>query len=81
MRRAAGLTALLALGGLLPPPAWAQEPVPPAAPAPLAIGAAAPDFVLAGATREGVLPAPVRLSDLRDHTVVIAFFYRAKTRG
>jgi len=28
-----------------------------------------------------VLAAPVRLADLRDKTVVIAFFYRARTKG
>lgn len=50
-------------------------------PSPLAVGDSAPDFALAGATRDGVLAQPVRLSDLRDQTVVIAFFYRAKTRG
>ena len=48
---------------------------------PLAVGAVAPDFALTGATREGVLPALVRLRDFRDQTVVIAFFYRARTKG
>ena len=48
---------------------------------PLAVGAVAPDFALPGATRDGVLPAPVRLSDFRDQTVIIAFFYRARTKG
>jgi hypothetical protein len=48
---------------------------------PLAIGAVAPGFSLTGATREGVLASPVRLEDLRDKTVVIAFFYQAKTKG
>jgi hypothetical protein len=48
---------------------------------PLAIGAVAPGFALTGATREGVLASPVRLEDLRDKTVVIAFFYQAKTKG
>ncbi|MDH4130548.1 MAG: hypothetical protein OEW17_01625 [Gemmatimonadota bacterium] len=51
------------------------------APTPLAVGAEAPEFGLAGAVRGGLLPAPVRLSDLRDQTVVIAFFYRARTKG
>jgi peroxiredoxin len=51
------------------------------APTPLAVGAKAPDFALVGAGRGGVGPAPVRLSDLRDQTVVIAFFYRARTKG
>jgi peroxiredoxin len=41
----------------------------------------APDFVLPGATRYGVLRDPVRLSDLRGKTVVLAFFYRARTKG
>jgi hypothetical protein len=48
---------------------------------PLAVGTVAPDFALVGATREGVLADTVRLSDFRDQTVVIAFFYRARTRG
>jgi hypothetical protein len=48
---------------------------------PLARGAAAPGFSLTGATREGVLASPVRLEDFRDKTVVIAFFYQAKTKG
>jgi peroxiredoxin len=40
----------------------------------------APDFELPVATREGV-QGRVRLSDFRDQTVVIAFFYQARTRG
>ena len=50
-------------------------------PTPLAVGAVAPDFALTGATREGVLERPVRLADFRDQTLVIAFFYRARTKG
>lgn len=41
----------------------------------------APDFALTGATRFGVLKAPVRLSDFRGRTVVLAFFYQARTKG
>lgn len=48
---------------------------------PLKIGAVAPDFSLPGATRYGVLAKPIRLSDFRDKTVVIAFFYKARTSG
>jgi len=48
---------------------------------PLAVGDTAPEFALAGATAEGVLASPIRLGDFRDQTVVIAFFYRARTRG
>ena len=59
---------------------------PPAAPAPpslpvLEVGALAPDFALAGATRYGVLRDPVRLSDYKGKTVVLAFFFKARTRG
>jgi hypothetical protein len=48
---------------------------------PLTPGSLAPDFSLGGGSREGVLPRPIRLSDLRDQTVVIAFFYQAKSKG
>jgi peroxiredoxin len=41
----------------------------------------APDFSLPGATRYGLLASPVKLSDLRGKTVVIAFFYQARTKG
>ncbi|MDX2121486.1 MAG: hypothetical protein SF070_10585 [Gemmatimonadota bacterium] len=61
---------------LMAAPLAAQE-----RPTPLAVGAVAPDFALTGATREGVLERPVRLSDFRDQTLVIAFFYRARTKG
>jgi hypothetical protein len=46
-----------------------------------AVGAMAPDFTLPGATRYGVLKAPVHLSDYRGQTVVLAFFYQARTKG
>ena len=54
-------------------------PQPPAAPIP--VGEMAPDFSLPGATRYGLLQNPVRLADLRGQTVVIAFFYQARTKG
>jgi hypothetical protein len=41
----------------------------------------APDFTLNGATRYGLLKTPVRLSDYRGRTVVLAFFYQARTKG
>ena len=56
-------------------------PAAPAPPPPFEIGAAAPDFALAGATRYGVLREPVRLSDYKGKTVVLAFFFKARTRG
>jgi cytochrome oxidase Cu insertion factor (SCO1/SenC/PrrC family) len=61
------------------PGARAQQP---AAPAPeLGVGAAAPDFTLPGATRYGVLKGPIHLSDFKGKTVVLAFFYKARTKG
>ena len=52
-----------------------------AASKPLEIGAVAPDFTMKGATRYGVLTKPVRLSDFKGKTVVLAFFYKARTKG
>jgi hypothetical protein len=49
--------------------------------APLEVGAVAPDFSLRGATRYGVLAKPVRLSDFKGKTVVLAFFFKARTSG
>jgi peroxiredoxin Q/BCP len=47
----------------------------------LAVGAVAPDFELPGATRYGLLESPIRLSDYRGETVVLAFFFRVRTPG
>ncbi|MEJ2204482.1 MAG: redoxin domain-containing protein [Gemmatimonadota bacterium] len=47
----------------------------------LAVGEMAPDFALPGATRYGLLTEPVRLSDYRGETVVLAFFFRVRTGG
>ena len=47
----------------------------------LEVGQMAPDFALPGATRYGTLKEPVRLSDYRGETVVLAFFFRVRTRG
>ena len=79
MRRSFLLGAFGAL--LLAAPAAAQDPPQQPAAPPLEIGAMAPDFELPGATRYGVLAEPVRLSDFRGKTVVMAFFFRARTRG
>ena len=48
---------------------------------PLEVGAVAPDFTMKGATRYGVLANPVHLSDFKGKTVVLAFFYKARTSG
>ena len=62
------------------PVARAQNAAP-AAPPVLDTGTVAPDFALPGATRFGVLRDPVRLSDFRGKTVVLAFFFKARTKG
>jgi hypothetical protein len=70
------LLATLAVGALgfaLPVAAQEGEPI--------AVGQAAPDFELSGATRYGLLEEPVHLSDFRGNTVVLAFFFKARTRG
>ena len=46
-----------------------------------AVNEVAPDFALSGATRYGLLQTPVRLSDYRGRTVVLAFFYQARSKG
>ena len=60
----------------------AQQPA--AAPPPQTgpkVGDVAPDFTLPGATRYGLLRDPVTLSSMRGKTVVLAFFFKARTRG
>jgi peroxiredoxin Q/BCP len=78
MRHTLVLTLLAAsLGAAAPAPAAAQE----SDSGLLAVGEMAPDFALPGATRFGVLEEPVRLSDYRGDTVVLAFFFRVRTKG
>jgi peroxiredoxin Q/BCP len=45
------------------------------------VGDIAPEFALTGATRYGILRDRVKLSDYRGNTVVLAFFFKARTRG
>ena len=47
----------------------------------LPAGSMAPDFSLTGTTRYGMLRDPVKLSDHRGDVVVIAFFFKVRTRG
>lgn len=47
----------------------------------LKVGDLAPDFTLAAATKDGVRAKPVRLSEFRGQTVVLAFFPKAHTSG
>jgi hypothetical protein len=78
---------ILAAAFLVPGLAFSQvAPAPAAAgPAPGAngpqVGSVAPDFSLPGATRYGRLQNPVKLSDFRGQTVVLAFFFQARTKG
>jgi peroxiredoxin Q/BCP len=73
MRRAAALCLFAGTLALAPAAAGAQEL--------MAVGEMAPEFELTGATRYGILAEPVRLSDFRGETVVLAFFFRARTPG
>ena len=81
MRRILSGAALL----LAAVPLAAQQPAPPppAPPAavPLEVGVEAPDFTLPAATMAGLSAKPVHLKDLRGQTVVLAFFYKARTKG
>jgi len=58
----------------------AQQPAAPATPTP-EVGSMAPDFAITGATRFGLLRDSIRLSDFRGQTVVLAFFFKARTKG
>ncbi|MFL5619147.1 MAG: hypothetical protein ACJ79A_12250 [Gemmatimonadaceae bacterium] len=60
--------------------AGAQQPAASGNPPP-EVGSLAPDFALPGATRYGVLRDSARLSDFRGKTVVLGFFYKARTKG
>lgn len=78
LRRSAFSLALLAGAATT---AFGQEAVPGSAATAPTVGQMAPDFTLPGATRYGLLKAPVKLSELRGQTVVIAFFPKARTKG
>ena len=85
VRTAVGLGAIAALAALLLAPASplaAQAtPAPAVTAGGPAVGDPAPDFSLVAVTRYGALRDPVRLADLRGQTVVLAFFYKARTKG
>jgi len=70
------LTALTAVA-MAAAPAQAQDE----AAQPLEVGTVAPEFSLEGGTRYGVLAEPIQLSDFKGKTVVLAFFFRARTKG
>lgn len=75
-RHAVGLLALCALAVS----ASAQNAAAPATKSP-DVGTIAPDFTLPAATRYGVLRDSIKLSDYRGKTVVLAFFFKARTKG
>ena len=78
--RVAALTLAAVLGSATA--AMAQQPA--AAPPPQTgpkVGDTAPDFSLPGATRYGLVRDPVQLSSMKGKTVVLAFFFKARTRG
>jgi thioredoxin-dependent peroxiredoxin len=77
MKRSLSILSALAIAGAASP-ALAQQSAPAA---PLEVGAVAPDFALPGATRHGVLQNQIHLSDYKGKTVVLAFFFKARTRG
>ena len=72
--------ALAAMLVLAASTAGAQQPAAASPPAP-EVGTMAPDFALPAATRYGLLRDSIRLSDRRGKTVVLAFFYKARTKG
>jgi hypothetical protein len=47
----------------------------------LPVGAMAPDFQVQGATRYGLIAQPIRLSQFRGKTVVLAFYFRVRGGG
>ena len=47
----------------------------------LSAGEMAPDIQVTGSTRYGVVTETLRLSDFRGETVVLAFFFRARSGG
>lgn len=71
-------TSLIALGVML---AGGADRAAGQVPEPLEVGAVAPDFSVPGAVRHGVLAEPVTLSEYAGQTVVLAFFFRARTKG
>ncbi len=76
------MLATLVLAAMMQQPTAAPAPPPPPpGPPALNVGVVAPDFAIPGATRYGTLKGPVRLSDYKGKTIVLAFFFKARTRG
>jgi len=77
MRQLAGITLVAGALALLPSRGVAQGTENHF----LAVGDAAPDVQVTGATRYGILRKPIHLSDFKGETVVVAFFFKARTPG
>ncbi|HEX4936625.1 MAG TPA: hypothetical protein VFV33_25765 [Gemmatimonadaceae bacterium] len=45
------------------------------------VGDVAPDFTLRGVTRDGPMKEAIKLSSYKGNTVVLAFFFKARTKG
>lgn len=45
------------------------------------VGDVAPDFTLRGVTKDGPMREAITLSKYRGNTVVLAFFFKARTKG
>ncbi|MCC6928006.1 MAG: redoxin domain-containing protein [Gemmatimonadaceae bacterium] len=45
------------------------------------VGDLAPDFTLRGVTMDGPMKEAITLSSYRGNTVVLAFFFKARTKG
>ena len=81
MKSHLAIAALAAGLGASASSARAQAPVPGSAATAPDTGVTAPDFTLPGSTRFGLLKDPIKLSNFRGQTVVLAFFPKARTKG
>jgi hypothetical protein len=81
MLKKTGLTAIIFASVAAAGVVGAQATTAAAAPAGPAVNDLAPDFSLTGADRYGLLKTPIKLSDYRGRTVVLAFFFQARTQG
>ena len=81
MLKKTGLTAFVVASISAAGVAEAQAVTGSTIPAGPAVNDLAPDFSLVGADRYGLLKTPVKLSEYRGRTVVLAFFFQARTKG
>jgi cytochrome oxidase Cu insertion factor (SCO1/SenC/PrrC family) len=81
MLKKTGFTAIVVASITAAGVAGAQAATAAATTAGPAVNDLAPDFSLTGADRYGLLKTPVKLSDYRGRTVVLAFFFQARTKG